>query len=111
MKTLSVIFLTLVSCPVMAQQVPATIVVDMTMHCPKELTQLSQIGWVYEVKYENADDQQTLTVDFRAGGTAPTFHSYPVGSLIVSRTFGPSSSVPDAPGTVSYKCSIAKNAN
>lgn len=90
--------LTVVASEIAAYNTESEAVLTATTHCSSELAQLSKDGLVDVATVSRLEDREVYSLHFSSGGYAPTFNTYPVGTLSVSK-------VRDA-GRYVYSCLI-----
>ncbi len=89
------------------------IIVDAVAECPQQLAELSQLGQARASSHEWIVDHEVYTISFVSRPLPPRFIVWPVGKLIITRTFVPSPgpTPADGPGGKNvYECTVSKEA-
>ncbi len=85
----SLILLASLSAFAKKEQLPqqSVTLLDVASNCSDDLSELAKKGRVGSITLESSYNEDEYTVEFVAGGFAPSFKTYSVGKLIMTRVF------------------------
>lgn len=102
--------ITVVASEIVAYNTETVAVLQATSHCANDLAMLSKDGLIETATWLKGEDSDVYTLNFTAGGFAPSFKTFHVGTLTITKTFVKSeNTAPDAPGgQFVYACNVTK---
>lgn len=77
--------LTVVAGEIAAYNTESEAIMTATTYCSSELAQLSKEGLIETASVNRLENREVYSLHFSSGGYAPTFKTYPVGTLSVTK--------------------------